>query len=54
MRRLSYLGRLMRDFWLFAWQYKAWWIIPLVAILVLLAFLAFVGQALVTNIYTLF
>jgi len=55
MRALKYLGRLIREFFAFAWQNKAWWIVPLVLMLLLLGLLIFVGgQAAPTFIYTLF
>ena len=39
MRFLRHLGRLLKDFLGFAWQNKAWWIIPVVVVMLLLAFL---------------
>ena len=38
MRFLKYLGRLLREFWGFAWQNKAWWIVPMILILLLMVF----------------
>lgn len=54
MRFLKYLGRLLKEFLGFAWQNKAWWIIPIVLVLLLLAFLIFAGQSAAPFIYTLF
>lgn len=55
MRMFRYLGRLMREFLQFAWQNKAWWIVPLVLMLLLLGLLIFAGSsAAPTFIYTLF
>ncbi|OQA27011.1 MAG: hypothetical protein BWY59_01197 [Verrucomicrobia bacterium ADurb.Bin345] len=55
MRFLRHLGRLLREFGEFAWQNKAWWIVPMVLVLLLLALLVFAGQsAAPAFIYTLF
>ena len=54
MRKLAYAGRLFREFLLFARQNKMYWIIPLIVVLGLMAFLIFVSQALAPFIYTLF
>ena len=54
MRTLKYLGRLLKEFLGFAWQNKAWWIIPMILVLLLLALLIFVGQSTAPFIYTLF
>lgn len=54
MRFLKYLGRLLADFLGFAWKNKAWWIIPVVLVLLLLAAFVFVGQSVAPFIYTLF
>ena len=51
---LKHLGRLIEEFFGFAWQNKAWWIIPVVLVLLLLAFLIFAGQTSAPFIYTLF
>jgi len=53
MRALRYFGRLIREFLGFAWQNKAWWIVPIVGILFLLALLIVAGQASLPFIYTL-
>ena len=54
MRALRYLGRLIREFFEFAWQNKAWWIIPVVLVLFLLAVFIFTGSSVAPFIYTLF
>src|ERR1039458_7404204 len=37
MRFLKHLWRLLREFGMFAWHNKAWWIIPVIVVLLLLA-----------------
>ncbi|MBN2449120.1 MAG: hypothetical protein JXR77_01955 [Lentisphaeria bacterium] len=54
MRFLRHLGRLLRDVFGFAWQNKAWWIVPVVVLLLLLGLLVFAGQSVAPFIYTLF
>ena len=54
MRFLRYLGRLAVEFFQFARANKAWWIIPLVLVLLLLAGLIFLGQTTAPFIYTFF
>ncbi len=54
MGRLRYLYRLAGEFAAYSWQYKAWWLIPVVAVLFLLGLLAFAGQTGLANLYTLF
>jgi len=54
MRFLVHLGRLLKDFFGFAWKNKAWWIIPVILVLLLLAAFVFVGQTVAPFIYTLF
>ena len=54
MRFLKYLVRLLREFFGFAWQNKAWWIIPIVLVLLLMVLLIFTGQSTAPFIYTLF
>ncbi|NQU39094.1 MAG: hypothetical protein HQ523_03995 [Lentisphaerae bacterium] len=53
MRFLKHLGILLKEFGEFAWHNKAWWIIPVVLILLLLAFLVVAGQTAAPFIYTL-
>lgn len=54
MGRLGYSGRLMREFWQFAMQRKAYWIIPLLLMLGLIGLLVATSQASAPFIYTLF
>lgn len=54
MKILKYLGRLLKEFGEFAWQNKAWWIIPIVVVLLLLSVLIFAGTTVAPFIYTLF
>lgn len=54
MRFFKHLGRLLGEFFAFAMQNKAWWIIPIVLVLLLLAAFIFVGTASAPFIYTLF
>ena len=54
MRALKYFGRLLREFGEFAWQNKAWWIIPIVLVLLLLTVFIVTGSSVAPFIYTLF
>lgn len=55
MRMLKHLGRLLRDFFAFAWQNKAWWIVPVVLVLLMLSILIVAGSGVAPAfIYTLF
>lgn len=54
MKMLKYLGRLLKEFGEFAWQNKAWWILPIVVILLLLSALILAGTSAAPFIYTLF
>lgn len=54
MRMFKYLGRMLGEFWGFAMHHKAWWILPIVVVLLLFAFLIFAGQSTAPFIYTLF
>jgi hypothetical protein len=54
MRFLRHLGRLLKEFFGFAWENKAWWIVPMVLVLLLLALLIVTGQVSVPWLYTLF
>ncbi len=54
MGRLGYVGTLIRDFLAFAREHKAWWIVPLLIVLGLVALLIATGQASAPFIYTLF
>ena len=52
--RLGYVGTLIGDFIGFAREHKAWWIVPLLIVLALVALLIATGQASAPFIYTLF
>jgi len=55
MRFLKHLGRLLKEFCGFAWQNKAWWIVPIVLVFLVLALLIVTGQTVAPAfIYTLF
>lgn len=51
---IRYLLRLCKEFVGFAWHNKAWWIIPIFVILLLMAMLIVLGQTTAPFIYTLF
>jgi hypothetical protein len=52
--KLRYFGRLLGEVWGFAWENKAWWLVPTVLVLLVLGLLIFTGQAAAPFIYTLF
>ncbi len=54
MRFLKHLGRLLKEFGSFAWQNKAWWIVPVVLVLLLMAFFVATSTTVAPFIYTLF
>jgi uncharacterized integral membrane protein len=54
MRAIKYCGRLCGEFFDFAWQNKAWWIIPIVLVLLLLTVFIVAGSSVAPFIYTLF
>ena len=54
MHRFMYIGRFFKELFDFAKQNKAWWIVPMVLILLVLGTLIFTGQAVAPFIYTLF
>lgn len=54
MRTLRYIGRLLGEFFEFAWQNKAWWIIPVVLLLLALGFFIATTTTVAPFIYTLF
>lgn len=55
MRFLRHLGRLLKEVFEFAWHNKAWWIVPMVVVLLMIALLVFVSQTSAPAfIYTLF
>ena len=54
MKTLKYLARLLKEFAQFAWQNKAWWILPIVLVLLILSALIFATSSAAPFIYTLF
>lgn len=54
MRKFTHFFRLMGELKAFAVQNKAWWIVPLVIVLLLYGVLIVSGQAVAPFIYTLF
>ncbi len=54
MRFLRYLGRMIGEFFSYAWHHKVWWLVPVVLVLLLLALLIASGTAVAPFIYTLF
>jgi len=54
MRILRHIGLLLREFMGFAWQNKAWWIVPIVLVFLLLTLFVFAGSSVAPFIYTLF
>ncbi len=54
MGKLKYSGRLLREFVSFARENKAYWIVPLVVVLGLVALLIVAGQTAAPFVYTLF
>ena len=51
---VKHLFRLLMQVGEFAWRNKAWWIVPMVLVLLLLALLVFAGQSTAPFLYTLF
>lgn len=54
MHRIRYIGKFFGELFDFAKQNKAWWLIPMVLILLVIGTLVFTGQAVAPFIYTLF
>ena len=54
MFALRQLARLLSDVWSFAWHNKAWWLVPVVIVLLILGGLIISGQMAAPFIYTLF
>ena len=54
MRIFKHLGNLLKEFFEFAWHNKAWWIIPIVLMLLLLMVFIVTGTSVAPFIYTLF
>ena len=51
MRFLRHLGKLLREFFGFAWQNKVWWIVPMVLVLLALGLLIVSSQTVAPFIY---
>jgi hypothetical protein len=51
---LAEAGRLVRELWGFARENKAWWLVPLVLTLGLIALLTVASQGALPYVYTLF
>ena len=54
MRALKNLGRLLRELRAFAREHKAWWIVPIVLILLLIAVFVIGVSSISPFIYSLF
>ena len=54
MDKIVYLGRLLGEVSKLAWKTKAWWLVPLVLILLVLAALVATSQAVTPFAYTMF
>lgn len=54
MRIFKYIGPLLMEFLRYAWHHKAWWILPIILVLLLVALLIVVGQVGSPYIYSLF
>ena len=54
MRKLRHATGLLREITAFARAHKAYWMVPMVIALIVLAVLIFAGQAATPFIYTLF
>jgi hypothetical protein len=54
MGKLKHSGRLFKEIWQFAMENKAYWIIPLVLVFVLIAVLVATSQTAAPFVYTLF
>ncbi|HUI05789.1 MAG TPA: DUF5989 family protein [Verrucomicrobiae bacterium] len=54
MERVKHFITLLKEFVRFARQHKSWWILPVVLVLLLLAFLIVAGSSVAPFIYPLF
>ncbi|HEX2862853.1 MAG TPA: DUF5989 family protein [Lacunisphaera sp.] len=54
MRALKNLSRLLRELWAFAREHKAWWIVPVVLLLLLIALFLVSVSSISPFIYSLF
>lgn len=53
MRFLRHLSKLLGSLFGFAWENKAWWIVPMVLIMLVIALLIVTGQGLSPFLYPL-
>lgn len=54
MRKLGYVGSLLKEVFQFAREHKAYWLIPFILVLGLVVLLVVTSQASAPFIYTLF
>jgi hypothetical protein len=54
MRSVKYLGRLLQEFVGFAWHNKAWWMVPILLVLLAMGALITTTQTAAPFIYKLF
>ena len=54
MRALKNLARFLQELWAFAREHKAWWIVPLVLLLLLIAVFVVGVSSISPFIYSLF
>lgn len=54
MHRLRHLGYLLAEVGRYALRHRAWWLVPLVVVMLLLGLLIATGQVAAPFIYTLF
>jgi hypothetical protein len=54
MRSLQSLARLLRELWAFAREHKAWWIVPIVVILLLVGLIIVSVSTISPFVYSLF
>jgi len=54
MRALKNLARLLRELWAFAREHKAWWIVPIVILLLLIGAFVIGVSSISPFIYSLF
>ena len=54
MRRLRHLAVLLRELWGYANRHRAWWIIPMVLVLLMFSWLISVALVVTPRIYALF
>ena len=54
MRIFKHLKRFLKDIFVYAWENKAWWLVPIVLLLLLISVLVIAGKVSAPFIYTLF